>query len=76
MGQVGRDERGRRQVNEQRVANWIQFGLLLLALFLAWSSLDSRLSKVEQRQDDAAADRVDFTQRLERIERMMISRTP
>jgi hypothetical protein len=76
MGQTGGDERNQRQLAVALASNWIQFVLLLVALVSFALHGESRLSKIEQRMDDAEVTRGEMQTQLDRIEQRIFKRTP
>jgi len=56
------------EVTQARVANWIQFALLLFSIFALAMHGEGRLARVEQQLMDAERDRKDLVQRIGRIE--------
>jgi hypothetical protein len=55
-------------VSKQSLANWIQFGLLLLTLISFALHIEGRLSHVEQHVTDGDVSRGEIMQQLDRIE--------
>lgn len=53
---------------QARAANWIQFALLLVAILMMALHGEGRLSRMEQKQDDADKDRQIIQDQLNRIE--------
>jgi hypothetical protein len=76
MGQTHGHHGGQREVNMQRHANWIQIALMLLAMLAMALHGEGRLSRIEQRMDDADKVRDTMQEQLNRVERLILSRTP
>lgn len=53
---------------QARIANWIQFALLLISILVLALHGEGRLARVEQRLDDADTNRKEMADTLGRIE--------
>jgi hypothetical protein len=76
MGQTNSSTERQREVNMQRLSNWIQFALLLLAMLAMALHGEGRLSRIEQRMDDSDKERTAMQEQLNRVEQILLTRTP